>query len=66
MTIAIWLLLLFVSWLAATISGIAGFGGFLIILHTARFFLPNRSQESDSDFNDCMDGGESFPRRVRI
>ena len=27
-----WLVLLFVSWLAATISGVAGFGGSLIIL----------------------------------
>ena len=32
MTIAIWIILIFVSWLAATISGVAGFGGSLIIL----------------------------------
>lgn len=32
MTIAVWLALIFVSWLAATISGVAGFGGSLIIL----------------------------------
>src|SRR3989338_3008742 len=32
MTITAWFILLFVSWLSATISGIAGFGGSLIIL----------------------------------
>jgi len=32
MSITVWAVLLFVSWLAATISGIAGFGGSLIIL----------------------------------
>ena len=32
MTVTTWLILSFVSWLAATISGIAGFGGSLIIL----------------------------------
>jgi len=31
-TIIVWVVLIFVSWLAATISGIAGFGGSLIIL----------------------------------
>lgn len=32
MTVSTWFILLFVSWLASTISGIAGFGGSLIIL----------------------------------
>jgi len=32
MTIIVWVALIFVSWLAATISGVAGFGGSLIIL----------------------------------
>jgi len=39
MTIAIWAALLFISWLAATISGIAGFGGSLIILPVFSFFI---------------------------
>jgi len=39
MTIAIWLMLLFISWLAATISGIAGFGGSLIILPVFSFLI---------------------------
>ena len=39
MTIGIWLILLFISWLAATISGVAGFGGSLIILPVFSFFI---------------------------
>lgn len=39
MNIMIWALLLFISWLAATISGIAGFGGSLIILPVFSFLI---------------------------
>ena len=39
MTITIWAVLLFISWLAATISGVAGFGGSLIILPIFSFFI---------------------------
>ncbi|MFH1046255.1 MAG: sulfite exporter TauE/SafE family protein [Candidatus Omnitrophota bacterium] len=39
MTITVWFILLFISWLAATISGIAGFGGSLIILPVFSFFI---------------------------
>lgn len=39
MTIAMWLILVFVSWLAATISGVAGFGGSLIILPVFSFLI---------------------------
>ena len=39
MTLTIWLILLFVSWLASTISGIAGFGGSLIILPVFSYFI---------------------------
>jgi len=39
MSVGIWIILLFVSWLAATISGIAGFGGSLIILPVFSFFI---------------------------
>jgi hypothetical protein len=39
MNIAVWLILLFISWLAATISGIAGFGGSLIILPVFSFII---------------------------
>ena len=39
MPMAIWLILLFVSWLASTISGIAGFGGSLIILPILSFLI---------------------------
>jgi len=38
-TITIWAVLLFISWLAATISGVAGFGGSLIILPIFSFFI---------------------------
>lgn len=39
MTPAIWFVLLFISWLSATISGIAGFGGSLIILPVFSYFI---------------------------
>src|SRR3989338_2342207 len=39
MTTAVWILLLFVSWLAATIFGIAGFGGSLIILPVFSYLI---------------------------
>ena len=39
MTITIWAVLLFISWLAATISGVAGFGGSLIILPIFSFLI---------------------------
>lgn len=39
MAIAIWVALLFISWLAATISGVAGFGGSLIILPVFSFLI---------------------------
>ncbi|MBF0593642.1 MAG: sulfite exporter TauE/SafE family protein [Candidatus Omnitrophica bacterium] len=39
MSILTWLILLFISWLAATISGIAGFGGSLIILPAFSFLI---------------------------
>jgi len=39
MSITVWAVLLFVSWLAATISGIAGFGGSLIILPVFSFII---------------------------
>ncbi len=39
MTIATWVVLLFISWLAATISGVAGFGGSLIILPVFSFII---------------------------
>jgi len=38
-TITIWAVLLFISWLAATISGVAGFGGSLIILPIFSFLI---------------------------
>lgn len=39
MTIGTWLILLLISWLAATISGVAGFGGSLIILPVFSFII---------------------------
>jgi uncharacterized membrane protein YfcA len=39
MTLTVWLILLFTSWLASTISGIAGFGGSLIILPVFAHFI---------------------------
>ena len=39
MTVMTWVVLLFVSWLAATISGIAGFGGSLIILPVFSYLI---------------------------
>lgn len=39
MTTGVWLMLLFISWLAATISGVAGFGGSLIILPVFSFLV---------------------------
>ncbi len=39
MTLTIWLILLLISWLAATLSGIAGFGGSLIILPVFSCFI---------------------------
>ena len=39
MTTMVWLMLLFISWLAATISGVAGFGGSLIILPVFSFLV---------------------------
>ncbi|MEI6438405.1 MAG: sulfite exporter TauE/SafE family protein [Candidatus Omnitrophota bacterium] len=39
MMIVTWSILLFVSWLAATVSGVAGFGGSLIVLPVFSFFI---------------------------
>ena len=39
MTIAVWAILILVSWLSATISGIAGFGGSLIVLPVFSLFI---------------------------
>lgn len=39
MTIPVWAILILVSWLAATISGVAGFGGSLVILPVFSFLI---------------------------